>query len=167
MMDDRTFRRFMKSFRVDPTEGCWIWIRSSHNHGYAKIMINRKVYAAHRVSYEHFVAPILDGNVIDHLCRNTGCVNPRHLDAVSHKENVKRGDAGNWQKIKTHCPQGHIYDEENTGRNQSGSRFCKACRKEKLARKAAQYRERAYMKRLAMDFDIALQRAGIKLPSSE
>lgn len=46
---------------------------------------------AHRLSYELFVGPIPDGYELDHLCRNRGCVNPAHLEAVTHRVNVLRG----------------------------------------------------------------------------
>lgn len=46
----------------------------------------------HRVSYETFIGPIPKGLEIDHLCRVKVCANPEHLEAVTHQENVRRGD---------------------------------------------------------------------------
>lgn len=84
---------------------------------------------AHRLAYELLVGPIPPGFCIDHLCRNPSCVNPAHLEAVTHAENVRRGLAGAVQRAKTHCPHGHAYDEENTYINARGFRFCRACRR--------------------------------------
>jgi hypothetical protein len=61
------------------------------------------------------MGPIPPNRQLDHLCRNPQCVNPKHLDLVSHRENVLRG-IGFYaiNARKTHCPQGHPYTPENT-----------------------------------------------------
>lgn len=76
--------------------GCWIWQRKLDISGYARLTItaddgSQRSTPAHRASYEAFVGPIPDGLTIDHLCRVTRCVNPAHLEAVTHAENVRRG----------------------------------------------------------------------------
>lgn len=59
------------------------------------------------------------------------CVNPAHLEAVTQQENLRRGEV--WEngarhhRNKTHCPHGHEYDENNTGRRKGGGRKCRAC----------------------------------------
>lgn len=69
-----------------------------------------KTKLAHRLSYEHFVGPILDGLTIDHLCRDRACVNPAHLEAVTISINVLRGfNPMAINARKTHCPLGHFY----------------------------------------------------------
>jgi hypothetical protein len=116
--------------KVEKTEMCWAWCGARHGKGYGHIRLNGAVAKAHRVAYELFVGSIPDGLTIDHLCGNTSCVNPCHLEAVPGKVNTLRG--GNPMAVnarKTHCPQGHEYTPGNTLRtNQGRSRSCKACR---------------------------------------
>ena len=90
---------------------------------------------AHRFSYELFRGNIPAGLTVDHLCKNTACVNPYHLEVVTQRENNLRGN--NWAGInsrKTHCPKGHEYTKENTviwDNGSNGARRCKICLKEK------------------------------------
>lgn len=71
---------------VVDSNGCWVWQGGRDVKGYGKLEGRR----AHRVYYERYVGPIPAGLQIDHLCRNTGCCNPNHLDAVTSAENVRR-----------------------------------------------------------------------------
>jgi len=90
--------------------------------------------SAHRLSYETEIGPIPEGLELDHLCRVRSCVNPLHLEPVTHQENVRRGEGANFWRNKTHCPQGHEYTEENTGisnRNNEKCRYCRECKREK------------------------------------
>ena len=76
------------------------------------------------------VGPIKYPQELDHLCKVRHCVNPEHLESVAHAENVRRGNGGQNWAAKTHCPQGHPYDEENT-RVISGRRVCRTCANER------------------------------------
>jgi hypothetical protein len=112
---------------------CWEWTASKDG-GYGKIGkggTSRRGLLAHRVAYELVIGPIPEGTELDHLCRNRGCVNPAHLDPVSHKINCQRGVAGAVnaarQRAKTHCPKGHPYDEANTVLRPNGWRGCREC----------------------------------------
>ena len=68
------------------------------------------------------------GKELDHLCRNSRCCNPKHLEPIFHIENVRRGNGGlHWAK-KTHCPRGHEYNQINTAIF-NGHRQCKTCHK--------------------------------------
>lgn len=71
-----------------PECGCWIWMRSPHNNGYGRIKIGQKNHLVHRASYEAFVGPIPDGASILHRCDLPLCVNPAHLKAGTHADNM-------------------------------------------------------------------------------
>lgn len=77
--------------RPDSVTGCWQWVGSMAVNGYGRYGYPSAY--AHRLMYELIVGPIPEGLVIDHLCRNRGCVNPAHLECVTLAENVKRGAA--------------------------------------------------------------------------
>lgn len=121
--------RFMEKVVLIPESTCWYWIGSTIPQGYGYFSHNGKKRVAHRVSYELFVGPLDTQKQIDHLCRERGCVNPRHLEPVSAHENVHRSDRtiASIHSKKTHCPRGHQYNEENTHRNAKGGRRCRAC----------------------------------------
>ncbi len=88
-----------------------------------------KVYA-HRWAFEQFKGPIADGLQIDHLCRVRHCVNPDHLEAVSQRANILRGEATSAQRARqTHCKRGHRFDLANTYIRPAGHRNCRACRR--------------------------------------
>ena len=118
--------RFWKS--VEKTETCWLWTGSFS--GYGRIAEGgrySKTLLAHRVAYELLVGPIPEGLTIDHLCKNTRCVNPTHLEVVTFGVNVLRGDTvtGNNAR-KTHCNNGHPLPPYIPG----GIRVCKVCKLE-------------------------------------
>ena len=97
--------------------------------GYTVVWDNERqsMVKAHRLSYERNVGPIPDGLELDHLCRRRNCLNPQHLEAVTHQVNMLRSmsPAGEHAR-KTHCPSGHPYDEENT-KHYRGWRYCITC----------------------------------------
>ncbi len=79
------------SFVVDKKTGCWIWQRSKTSMGYGNLRLNGKNILAHRYIYELVKGKISSNCEIDHLCQNHLCINPIHLEAVSHAENCYRG----------------------------------------------------------------------------
>ena len=113
---EANLRFFAKVIRINDSS-CWEWIGGCAN-GYGSFFFNGRHIKAHRFAYELFVGEIPPHLEIDHLCRNRRCVNPTHLEPVTRSENIRRGllpDIGRqYQESKTHCPQGHPYNEANT-----------------------------------------------------
>ena len=125
-------------------DGCIQWTGSKSSTGYGTFYNGHgSSVMAHRWAYEHHVGPIPDGHRLDHLCRNRACVNPEHLEPVTQRQNLMRGDtipAAN--AAKTHCPQGHPYSGDNlyVPPGASNNRHCRACI---LARSRARYAKEA------------------------
>ena len=85
-------KRFTDKIEIDTDSECWNWTAAIFKGlGYGKFNFNGKTCYAHRVSYELHVGEIPSGLQIDHLCRNRKCVNPDHLEPVTHIENIRRG----------------------------------------------------------------------------
>lgn len=127
--DPRLPTAFWDRVTVDQ-DGCWIWVAHVDRKGYGKFACN----GAHREAYRALVSAEIDGLDIDHLCRVRACVNPVHLEAVSHAENIRRGRSGAPQAERTHCPRGHEYSGDNLyiGKKAKGqtNRQCRACKAE-------------------------------------
>ena len=110
---------------------CWVWDGRKDHKGYGKLYDQGKVVFAHVKNYRETIGEIPDGLELDHLCRQRDCVNPHHLEPVTHQENCRRGNNGINSSTKTHCPQGHPYDEANTYHPPGGRahRTCRICRR--------------------------------------
>jgi hypothetical protein len=97
--------RIQRKILPEPNSGCWLWIGavagSKGSYGLTSFQSQKKY--AHVLVYEILKGPIPFGLELDHLCRNRLCVNPEHLETVTHKENVRRGLAG----PKNICRRGH------------------------------------------------------------
>lgn len=119
--------------KVDKTAqgGCWMWTGSTSPDGYGVLRVNRATVYMPRYSWELANGPMPLGTEPDHLCRNRWCVNPDHLEPVSHRENILRGESPQAVNArKTHCPQGHEYTPENTKVQTRGGRLCRICQRE-------------------------------------
>lgn len=125
-MTDSVKERFFA--KVDKTDTCWNWVgaRSAYRPkrkiadatpGYGVLNINGRVFYAHRASWLMHNGPLIPGLVIDHLCNNTLCVNPDHLQQVTNNENTQRSpkhtaNGAKYRHYKTHCKYGHVRTED-------------------------------------------------------
>jgi len=146
-LDSRLPERFWNKCIPEPNGGCWLWVGGLRGHGYGVVGSRRAMkrwsVQAHRMSYEALIGPIPHGLELDHRCSVSCCVNPAHLDPVTHRENVRRGQVGRTtairQSSKRYCPIGHPYDQENTYW-QGHRRSCRACRHARNRARAAKRR---------------------------
>jgi hypothetical protein len=119
----------------EPNSGCTLFIGAHDSAGYGHIWWQGRLWGAHRVAYTLHVGPIPGGLHIDHLCRNTLCVNPAHLEAVPQRINTLRGIGPSARGAQaTRCPQGHAYDDANTYRDARGRRNCRSCNRAAVQR---------------------------------
>ena len=124
---------------------CWVWQGGKmKTKGYGRWIWNGRHTMAHRVVYELLVGPIPDGLQSDHLCRNTSCVNPDHMEIVTLQENLRRqfragSGGGAINAAKTHCKHGHAFTADNIVRSAAkpNKRVCKTCRREHERRRKA------------------------------
>lgn len=132
-------RRFTAAERfwakVDKGSGCWMWRPEKNPDRYGYLYVDGRLVKAARFSYEMVAGPIPPGLQLDHLCRNRRCVNPAHLEPVTQRENILRGECMTAVNArKTHCLRGHPLSGENLS-SYSRGRTCKACARGKaLAR---------------------------------
>ena len=105
---------------------CIQWWASKDSKGYGQtkrsIVSGRKTRQAHRVIYAECFGDPDPSLEIDHICNNPSCVNPLHLQLVTHKKNCElRG------KRRTHCKRGHERNNLNQYVSPNGKTYCKPC----------------------------------------
>lgn len=124
-----TLQRFAR--KIVSMDCCWEWGGAKMKRGYGRFMLNGENMMAHRVIYELLIGPIPPGLTVDHLCRNTSCMNPGHMEIVTLAENLRRRPIAGTaflNAIKTHCPRGHELSGDNLrGGQRINNRACKAC----------------------------------------
>lgn len=138
--DTRLPDRFWDRLQVNNETNCWLWTGTTQGRDkwmYGKMKLRGTLDGTHRHAYRELKGNIPAGYQIDHLCRQTLCCNPEHLEIVTQQENARRGNSGKFHADKTHCPQGHPYSPQNTLRTNTGCRKCRACAYERqwLSRK--------------------------------
>lgn len=124
---------------IDKTEGCWHWNGGTGGKGSTRYGVWNSPSgrtSAHRVAYVLLIGHLADDDVLDHLCGNTLCVNPAHLEPVTATENRRRQ-----RERKTHCKRGHELAGSNLYVDARGHRGCKTCRR--MTSTASQRRRRA------------------------
>ena len=110
---------------------CWTWRAGIDSRGYGQFYFRGKNNIAHRIAYELVKGPIPAGLVIDHLCRNPLCVNPAHLEAVTNRENMIRGESPSARQFRAAvCKYGHPLQGDNVISTKSGRR-CRECERER------------------------------------
>ena len=128
--------KLAKKIRTNPETGCWEWNTGGrpgdigHGGGYARVWWQGTRGYAHRTVYTILKGPIPEGRQLDHLCRVRHCVNPEHLEPVTQRENLLRGDgwAGRLAR-QTHCKRGHLLEGDNLRKmsDPTRGRECRLC----------------------------------------
>jgi hypothetical protein len=138
--DPRLPERFWAKVDVDPTTECWAWTGHRIPTGYGRVWVAGRQQFTHRFAFASLVGGLPDwtstGLELDHLCRNRGCCNPSHLELVSHRENVLRGESIVVDHSRrTFCPRGHELAGENLRPSQikRGWRNCQTCHRDSSA----------------------------------
>jgi hypothetical protein len=130
-----TLERFMRKVRI-LDNGCWEWLGARTPYGYGNFGWegHNGMGLSHRFAYESLIGKVPKGKELDHLCKNKWCVNPKHLEPVTHQENMMRGYSSDYiklrRRLKARCPHGHLFTKNNTKINYRGARVCKTCERE-------------------------------------
>jgi hypothetical protein len=125
------------------TSTCWLW-HGGLIKGYGAFHVNGKLSRAHIFAYTTFIGPVPEGKQLDHICRVRRCCNPEHVEPVTRRVNILRGESfAAHNATVTHCPKGHPYDEANTVRHKLG-RNCRECRRQGKADRRAKAKMNRY-----------------------
>lgn len=113
---------------------CLVWSGKLPKDGYPRInrggwkapqLVHRVVYA---IAIGHPLEDLKAIPTLDHLCRTPACSALAHLEPVTRKENVLRGN-GNQNEVKNECEKGHPFDSQNTYARPDGTRQCRQCKR--------------------------------------
>jgi HNH endonuclease len=160
-------QRFMRKVKVLPN-GCWFWLASKDKKGYGRFsIITGKTLTANYAAWLLFRGPLAPDLETDHLCRNHSCVNPDHLEAVTHKVNVLRGNspcAINARKER--CIRGHKLEPPNVyvlkHGPKAGSVHCNICRNLMRRLKKIEYPGQDYFHEMNPNIRAAEERWAIR-----
>lgn len=136
--------RFWRQVDKAGPNSCWVWRGFIAPSGYGSFNGRHGKKQAHRVSWELTMGEVVPGLTLDHLCRNRACVNPAHLEPVTMKVNVLRGEGPTAKNArKTHCDKGHEFTATNTRIGRDGRRACRRCDADRQAPMTARERRAA------------------------
>lgn len=137
--------RIRETVDVDPDTGCWLWSLRLDADGYGQIKVDGSTRCVTRVAYETFVGPVPDGQVVHPTCRTRHCVCPDHLETITYREQIARGDGDPARNFAAYyerrrnaetCPNGHPWDDENTRwtplAGGGWQRVCRSCQRETM-----------------------------------
>lgn len=121
--------RIAAKISPEPNTGCWLWTARLDPAGYGQVNHEGRTTLAHLVVFKLLIGTHATED-LDHTCRQRSCVNPAHLEPVSHRENMRRGNGFAGENArKTHCKRGHEFTPANTRAHGKGNRACRACEK--------------------------------------
>jgi len=151
--------------KVDTSSDCHLWLAGTSTAGYGKISLDDVTEFAHRVAWvAAHGEQVPPGLQLDHLCRVRRCVNPDHLEPVTRRENILRGESHQAKNArKTHCANGHPFNESNTGTQGQQWRKCNVCAREKTQRRNDTIR--ALCKELGIRWTDYVARYGYRVPT--
>lgn len=85
-----SIEQIMRRFTTHKRSGCLMWTGSCCTNGYGQTSFYGKQVLTHRLLWELKNGPIPRHLEIDHLCHNKRCANIKHLELVTHQENMNR-----------------------------------------------------------------------------
>lgn len=131
--------------RVEIRDECWIWIGATNSEGYGQVRFQDTIHYVHMLAAG---TPRQKGIETLHSCDTPACFNPAHLTVGTTSQNQldssAKGRKRNQNMGKTHCPQGHEYNTENTYTDKRSRRSCREC--QRTSSRQSQRRRRAAKK---------------------
>jgi len=143
--EERFWAKVDKTPGIGPKGDCWGWRGRPDAGGYAQLRTNGVLEYAHRVSWELAGFELTADLELDHKCRNRTCTNPDHLEQVTPKVNILRGEGTSAKNaVKVVCIAGHPFDEANTYITPNGTRQCRICKRRRDAEWRASRKDAAW-----------------------
>ncbi len=120
--------------RIQITDSCWLFTGCKDQRGYGMIYFGDRQMRAHRAVWQAINGPVRPGLCLDHLCRVRNCINPAHLEPVTNRENILRGEGlAAKQARQTHCKRGHELSGANLYLWRGKFRQCRTCNQARVS----------------------------------